>query len=155
TAAIERTAAADATGFSLNRYDSWNEHKWSGPKTARKRNWRKLHAVVGCRTNIFVSAAVTEKNVADITMLPSIVSDHPRFFDFQDFVADKAYSSREVLKFLGSLGLDPYIPFQRRVTGNAKGSLMWKYMYEFFHDNQQAYLEHYHQRSNVETCFHM
>jgi transposase len=151
---IERTAAMDSTGFSVSKYDSWQEHKWGTP-SERTRCWRKLHAVVGCTTNIFVSVSVTEKNVADITMLPSVVSDHPHHFAFQDFVADKAYSSRDVFKFLDKLGLEAYIPFKRGSSSDPKGSKLWKQMYQFFRKMPEEYNLHYHQRSNIETTFHM
>src|SRR5436190_14026523 len=153
-AEVERTAAIDSTGFSLSRYESWQEHKWGTP-TKRTRCFRKLHAVIGCKTNIFVSASVTEKNVADVRMLPSVVSDHPKYFDFRDFVADKAYSSREVFKFLDALGLDAFIPFKRGSSSNAKGAPLWKAMYTFFRTNPDAFQLRYHLRSNVETSFHM
>src|SRR5579872_4188955 len=152
---VERVAAMDSTGFGMRKYDSWQATKWGTVQTGRQRSFRKLHAVVGCKTNIFVSVEVTEKNVADVTMLPSVVGNRPKYFDFQDFVADKAYSSRAVYKFLDKLGLDTYIPFKRGSSSRAGGARHWKVMFEFFKKNPDSYMLHYHQRSNVETCFHM
>ena len=119
---VERVAAMDSTGFGMRKYDSWQATKWGTVQTGRQRSFRKLHAVVGCKTNIFVSVEVTEKNVADVTMLPSVVGNRPKYFDFQDFVADKAYSSRAVYKFLDKLGLDTYIPFKRGSSSRAGGA---------------------------------
>lgn len=153
-APIERTAAIDGTGFSVSKYESWFDHKW-GTHTERTRCWRKLHAVIGCTTNIFLSAEVTEKNVADITMLPTAVGDKPRYFQFQDLVADKAYSSRDVFNFLDKLGLDAYIPFKRGSSSEPKGSRLWHDMFVFMQRCPDEYDLHYHQRSNVESCFHM
>lgn len=151
---VERTAAMDSTGMSVRKYDSWQQAKW-GTQTERTRCFRKLHAVVGCKTNIFVSVEVTGKNVGDITMLPTVLADRPHYFDFDDFVADKAYSGRDVYNFLHNLGLDPFIPFKKGSSSSAKGSILWKQMYQFWRDCPTEYLERYHQRSNVETCFHM
>ena len=154
-ALVEKTAAMDSTGMSVRKYESWQQYKW-GTKTDRSRCFRKLHAVVGTTTNIFISADVTLKTVADVTMLPSVVADHPRhFIELRDFVADKAYSSRAVLKFIYELGLNPFIPFKRGSSSTPKGSLIWKEMFEFFRTDQEEFLERYHRRSNVETTFHM
>lgn len=153
-APVERTGAIDSTGFSVSKYESWQEHKWGTPGQ-RTRRWVKLHAHVGCTTNVIVSAEVTEKNVADITMLPTVVGDRPRHFQFQDFVGDRAYGSREVYNFLDKAGLDVYIPFKRTSSSAAKGSRLWKEMYEFFKRCPEEYNMHYHQRSNVESTFHM
>lgn len=153
-ATMEVTGAIDSTGFSVSKYESWCTHKWGVP-SEKTRCWRKLHAVVGCKTNIFVSAEVTEKNVADVRMLPTVVSDKPKFFQMQDFVADKAYSSRDVFKFLDRLGLNPFIPFKKRSKIESRGAPAWRQMYELFLHSNDEFMNHYHQRSNVETCFHM
>lgn len=150
---IEETAAIDATGFGVSKYDSWNAYKWGNVE--RKRTWRKLHAVVGCTTNIFVSAEVTEKEVADITMLQTVIGDKPRFFNFFNLVGDKAYNSRDTHNFLNSVGMVGFIAFKKNATGHAKGSLMWSTMYDYFLNYPEDFKRRYHQRSNVETCFHM
>jgi len=151
---VEKTGAMDSTGMSVHKYDSWQQAKW-GTQTERSRCFRKLHAVVGTTTNIFISADVTLKTVADVTMLPGVVADHPRLFAMEDFVADKAYSSRAAMKFLHDLGLNPFIPFKRTSSSTPKGSLIWQEMFHFARDFPEEFDAHYHQRSNVETTFHM
>lgn len=153
-ALVEKTGAMDSTGMSVHKYESWQQHKW-GTKTERTKCFRKLHAVVGTTTNIFISADVTLKTVSDVTMLPSVVADHPRYFAMEDFVADKAYSSRTAMKFLHDLGLNPFIPVRRGSSSAPKGSLIWQEMFHFARDYPEEFNAHYHQRSNVETTFHM
>jgi transposase len=154
-ALVEKTGAMDSTGMSVHKYDSWQQHKW-GTQTARTKCFRKLHAVVGTTTNVFISVDVTLKSVADVTMLRAVVSDRPRYFEhMHDFVADKAYSSRDALDFLHELGLTPLIPFKRTSSSTPKGSRIWREMFGFFHTEPEEFLERYHQRSNVETTFHM
>jgi len=153
-ALVEKTGAMDSTGMSVHKYDSWQQAKW-GTKTERTRCFRKLHAVVGTTTNIFLSADVTLKTVADVTMLPSVVADHPRHFAMEDFVADKAYSSRAALDFLHELGLNPFIPFKRGSSSTPKGSRIWQEMFHFARESPEEFERRYHQRSNVETTFHM
>lgn len=153
-ASVEDTAAMDSTGFSISKYESWNEHKW-GTKTEKKRCWRKLHAVTGTKTNIFITVEVTEKNIADITMLPTLVPNAPKYFPMREFVADKAYNSRAVFNFLEQIGLTPFIPYKSNTVVRSKGSRIWKEMYEFFLKHTDDYLDVYHRRSNIETNFHM
>jgi len=50
----------------------------------------------------------------------------------------------------------PYIPFKANSTGNArKQSKLWKTMFHFYSYNQEAFMQNYHKRSNVESTFHM
>ena len=47
----------DATGFSTCRFERWYDHKWG--KVKSKREWMKLHAMTGVRTNIVTAVEVT------------------------------------------------------------------------------------------------
>ncbi|MFH1590904.1 MAG: transposase [archaeon] len=154
-ASMERTGAIDATGFSTSRIENWNAHKWSPRKGQRHRTWRKAHAVVGTKTNVVLAVDVTEKNVSDISMVKTVVGDKTKYFDMENFVADKAYLSREVLGFLHRLGLNPYIPFKVNSRSHSHGEPMWNRLYRFFTDHQEEFMRKYHKRSNVETTFHM
>lgn len=69
--------------------------------------------------------------------------------------ADKAYLSRANLQKIASLGCVPYIPFKSNSKPNPQGVMIWKAMFEFFHNNQEEFLRRYHLRSNVETSFSM
>jgi len=153
-ASIETTGAIDATGFSTSKFESWNHYKW-GKHEGKERIWRKLHAMTGCKTNIFLSAKVTEKNVADIKMVEDVVGVKPKYFQMNEFVGDKAYNSRKVFEFLDKLGLEPYIPFKKNIRGRSKGSRIWREFYLHFTHNREIFDSIYHQRSNIETSFHM
>ncbi len=157
TASLETTGAIDATGFAVSGFESWNCNKW-GNKSYKKdqiRIWRKLHAVTGCKTNIFISVEVTDKNVHDHKAFENTVKDKVKYFDLDDFVADKAYNSRQVFEYLRKLDLNPIIPFKKNATAKSRGSLIWRRMFRYFKDNQEEFMKRYHKRSNVETCFHM
>jgi len=52
-----------------------------------------------------------------------------------------------------SVGAVPYIPFKENTTG--QGPELWRKMYFYYQYNRQAFLAHYHKRSNVETTFSM
>ena len=151
---IEVTGATDSTGFSIRKYKCWNEYKW-GKASGKERIWVKLHAWGGTTTNIFVGAKVTPGNVGDAPMFTQVVGNAPLYFDMKKFVADKAYSSKEILTFLHDLGITPYIPFKKNTVHRAGGSMVWRKMFEYFCRHQEEFMESYHSRSNIETCFHM
>lgn len=88
-------------------------------------------------------------------MFETVVGCKPKYFDMKEFVADKAYLSREILSFLQKMNLVPYIPFKKNSIGSPKGCAIWREMFDYFKNKNKDYLKHYHQRSNIETCFHM
>lgn len=162
-ASMEKTGAIDATGFSTSNFHKWNDYKWGvGRKTGlqkegKERVWRKLHAVVGCKSNVFISAKVTEKNVADVSAFEEVLGDKTKYFELEDFVADKAYSSRKVLNFLNDIGLSPIIPFRKNAVPRTRGddTFIWRRMLYYFREHEEEFNQRYHKRSNVETSFHM
>lgn len=152
---VEITGAVDSTGFSVRKYKSWNEAKWHVKNGTKERVWVKLHAWCGTKTNIFVSAKITPSDVGDAPMLKEVIGNNTLYFQMKQFVADKAYSSREILSFIEDMNMNPYIPFKKNANGKAKGFFIWKKMYNLFKTKNDEYMTIYHQRSNVETCFHM
>ena len=153
-ASLEENLAIDSSGFAKNMYSQWSEYKW-GKFEGKEREWLKLHACIGTKTNIFVKVSITKKNVADPTEFPSLLKNSKKYIDAKTVVADLAYSSRKNLDVAFALGLIPYIPFKKNATGKAKGSETWHKMFRAFQINQEEYLQKYHCRSNVETNFHM
>ena len=74
--------------------------------------------------------------------------------------ADKAYASKANLRAIESVGATPYVPFQDRYTGSIQPNKtrfdnVWYHAWHFYHYNREAFLEHYHKRSNVETTMSM
>ena len=88
-------------------------------------------------------------------MFEEVVGKRLNLFKIEDIVADKAYSSRKVIGFIDSLGLNPYIPFKSNARGTAKGYRSWRTIFEKFTNKREEFMKIYHQRSNVETSFHM
>lgn len=151
---LEETGAIDSTGFSISRFERWFDYKW-GKMEGKSRIWRKAHASIGCKTNICLSVKVTEKNVNDGSMVEHVVSPKFRLFDMKTFVADMAYSSKNILRYLYDLGMMPYIPFKQNVTGRSRGSYLWMRMFNEFKKHNEEFMKKYHVRSNIETTFHM
>lgn len=47
------------------------------------------------------------------------------------------------------------MPFRANSIERVIGSPIWRKMYNYFAPNQEVFLEHYHQRSNIESAFFM
>ncbi|MGC2361744.1 MAG: transposase [Candidatus Cybelea sp.] len=114
------------------------------------------------------SVEVTNRRSADSPHLPALLKATTKRFKVKTVAADKGYISHSNLDAIASVGAFPLIPFKthhnpgggywsktgnRRVTQGSRE--LWRRMYEFFTYNREEFLAHYHQRSNVETTFHM
>ncbi len=165
--AVETDFAVDATGFTTCNYVRWYDHKWG--KEQVRRDWMKLHAMTGVRTNVVTSVEVTPhvgKGTGDVSNFIPLVQDTARNFELRDVSADKAYSSRSNLQAVADLGATPFIPFKNyRSDTSAIAELpehqplpwapAWTRMYHMFAYQRDTFLARYHQRSNVETTFSM
>ena len=61
--------------------------------------------------------------------------------------ADKAYSSRTSLSTIRYHGAEPFIPFKK--NARTFGLDVWGRAHQFFLENREQFLLHYHQRSNA------
>jgi transposase len=69
-----------------------------------------------------------------------------------EITADKGYLSRNNVATAEFVGATPYIPFMKSNRPQT-GFNAWGRMYHRFAYEREAFLEHYHQRSNVESAF--
>ena len=150
---VEKDFAVDSSGFGTSRFARYFDYRWG--KDTKHRVWLKAHLVSGVKSNIVVSAEITEGNSHDSPQLAPLLKGVSKEFNLQEVSCDRAYSSRENLKLIQDVGAVPYIPFKSNTSGKADGSLLWKKMYHYFLYKHEEFLEHYHKRSNSETVFHM
>jgi len=143
--------AVDSSGFSTSQFGRWFDFKYDIDKTIR--TWVKAHVVCDTKTNIITSITVTPANFADSPQLRPLLEKNTH--KLKEVSADRAYSSRENLQIVVNLGAVPYIPFKCNVTGERSKVHIWKKSFRYFKEHPQDFFEHYHKRSNVETCFHM
>ena len=143
----------DSSGFSPHKFSRWYDYKWG--KERNKKLFYKAHLLIGNNTHIVCGAEITTQFVADPVMLPQLVQEVSRNLDMKELDGDKAYSSRNNLSLLDKLGIVPMIPFRDNSQRKPKGSRIWRDMYNYFTYNREAFLERYHQRSNIETAFFM
>ena len=152
--AVETDFAVDSTGFSTSRFIRWFNKKY-GQETDN-REWIKLHAMTGVRTNVVTSAEVTGWTAADTNYFRPLVAETAEHFTIEQVSADKAYLSRANVNAVEKFGGTPFIPFKSntRVPSPDRDGA-WERMYHLFADEREAFLANYHKRSNVETTFSM
>lgn len=148
-AAVERNFAVDGTGFASPSYVRWFDHKHGEDRRVQK--WVKLHAMVGTLTNVVTAAAVTEGTENDSPQFAALVERTAQSFDVHEVSADKAYLSHANLATVEKVGGVPFVPFKS--NSGSQGSDAWERMFHYFSLNREAFLRHYHRRSNVESTF--
>ena len=149
--AVETSFAADSSGFSTSRFERWYDAKYG--KERSERQWIKVHLMTGVTTNIVTSVEMTDSAANDSPYLPRLAQTTAKRFDMDEVSADKGYISVKNLKAIVGLGATPYIPFKVNTTG--EGPELWRRLYHYYMFNREAFLQHYHKRSNVETTFSM
>ncbi len=152
-ASVETDFAVDSSGFSTSRFARYFSFKHG--RDMKYRTWIKAHIGIGVKTNIVTGVEITEESENDSPQFKPLVEKTAENFTINEVSADKAYSSRDNLEVVESLGGTAFIPFKSNTPGKQRGSSVWTKMYHYFLYNKDDFLAHYHKRSNVETTFHM
>jgi len=147
--ALETQFAVDSTGFGTQQFYRHFSAKYG--REAYSHDWVKLHAMVGTKTNVVTAAQVTDRSANDCPMLQGLVAETAQRFNVEQVSADKAYSSRENLATIASVGAAPYVAFKVNTCPN--NSPIWNKVFHFFQMNRDEFLTQYHRRSNVESTF--
>jgi transposase len=153
---IETDFAVDSSGFSTKTYNRWFDHKYGRMKSEVK--WIKTHMMCGVKTHIVTSVEATPTETADAPQLPELVKTTAKTFTISEVSADKAYSSRRNLHAINAVNATPFIPFKsysKGSQGHKPFDGLWHTMWHYYNFNRDAFLEHYHKRSNAETVFSM
>jgi transposase len=162
---VEWDFAVDASGFSTGVYQKWDEAKWGSARTlygekvpneVNRKDWMKAHIMCGVKTNIVTSVEITDAHGGDSPRFRPLVETTAKGFPIQSVAADKAYSAEKNLKLVLLNGGQPYIAFRSNATDkNRRSGQVWKKLFLQYQYNQEAFMNHYHRRSNVETTFSM
>ncbi|GAC1473855.1 MAG: hypothetical protein NVSMB9_23200 [Isosphaeraceae bacterium] len=148
---IEEDFAVDSSGFSTSRFVKWFDHKYGKPR--QEYDWVKCHLMCGVKTNIVTSVEIGERYAADCPQFVPLLNATARNFKIREVSADTAYSSYENAEAVAVRGGTPYIAYKTNTTA-AKGGI-FATMFHLYNLNRDAFLAHYHKRSNVETTFSM
>jgi len=153
--ALESNFAVDSTGFGTQQFYRHFSAKYG--KDIDKRDFVKVHAMIGCTTNVVTACEATERYTGDAVYLPDLTRTTMEHFDVQQVAADKAYSSRKNLEMLDAEGIKAMIPFRANAVavsqGHIKPSQAWEKLFHFFQLHREEFLAAYHTRSNVESTF--
>lgn len=152
-AQLEDKFSVDASGIAERKYLP----RWSYVRQEyrRHREYKKIHCIVGCYSNIVANVIVTDGKKADSPYFKKLLQEVSKNFDISEILADKGYLSRENLKCANDLGISPYIPFKINSNGKSRGAMIWSKMYKYFKENPLEFAKHYHMRNNAESAFFM
>ena len=146
---VERVFAIDGTGWNTRWYDRWQDGKEASE--SERQQWVKMHLVVGVKTNIIARAAISPGNHHDSPYFKGLITETFKHFDVRQVLGDLGYSSRGNNGLGGELGFDVRIPFKSNTLPPADDGSDWsKNLWLFLNDNEK-FMEEYHQRSNVES----
>ena len=154
--ALEDVFALDSSGFASSTLGQWRNAKWGTP--FREQQWTKCHVMSGVLTNIVTAVDVTANASNDSPFLPQFVETTARCFVVREVLADKGYLSKKNIRAIDEVGAQPFIPFKKNsvpFTKNHGRDRLWEQALRYYNLNRAEFLEHYHQRSNVETVFSM
>ena len=156
-AGMDNMTLPDSSGFSTDNWVRWYAKKHEGARDTKE--WVKVHLTCGNITKIVTAVVVTGwegAGTGDSGHFVSLIDRTLQYFDVEAVAADKAYSSAPNLHYAMLAGLETYIPFKTNTRiPTDKDESAWAMMYHYFRFNQAEFLEHYHQRSAVETAFDM
>lgn len=155
---IESSFAVDSSGFSTCRFVQWVQAKHHDPKLLEAREWVKIHLMCGVKTNVVTAVEITDRFAGDSPQFKGLVETTGRSFAMAEVSADKAYLSSNNLQTVVDHNAMPYIQFKSNSVAASKtnpNNALWKRMFHFYSYNQTRFMQRYHQRSNVETTFHM
>jgi transposase len=151
---VETTFSVDSSGFSTCRFIRWFNKKYG--REIDNREWVKVHLMCGVDTHIVTSVEISGWEAHDCPFFKPLVEATAAHFQIGEVSGDKAYLSRDNLKLVGDKGGTPYIPFKENTPlPSPDEDSMWSRAYHVFALNRDAFLERYHQRSNVESVFSM
>jgi transposase len=161
---IERNFCVDSSGFSTGVHQRWANAKWGNvrikygqkkPNAIRQKDWVKAHVMCGTKTNIITAIEVTSGFAADTKSFEPLVEATAQNFVIDKVMADKAYSSYRNVQFVYSKAATPYIDFKNNTKIRPTSPASWRRLFHLYSYNQEEFMRHYHQRSNVETTFAM
>ena len=149
---VEQDIAVDSSGFATSQFVRWyaKQHE----RVLDNHRWVKAHIAVGVVTGVVTAVEITDWTANDNPYLAPLVEDTARHFAIRDVTADKQYIGRKNAAAVEQVGATPYIPFKVNSVVHAKDAgTAWERMYHRFALERKSFLEHYHQRSNVESTF--
>jgi transposase len=149
-ASVESAFAVDSTGFGTLRFYRHYSAKYGHDQYSR--DYRKLHALIGTKTNVIAAASVTGRDDHDSPQFIPLLEAGAQTFTMKEISADKAYSGRPNIDAVVALGAAPFIPFRSNARDDPK-SPAWSKLFHLYSYRVDEFLPFYHKRSNAESTF--
>jgi hypothetical protein len=148
-AQLEQEFAVDSTG--LGTYGKrWVKLKLD--EEAHRRDFRKLHLMIGARTGIITAAIVTPGYTADGPQFTKLLEKTKKYFTITEISGDGSYTSHQNAQAVADAGGTPYFRIGVKIKHETpRGYWAWKDMLRRQRRNPLLYDHHYHKRSNVES----
>ncbi|HVE70828.1 MAG TPA: transposase [Thermoanaerobaculia bacterium] len=149
---VESQFAVDSTGFGTQNFYRHYTAKYGRDHSFR--NYVKLHALVGTKTNVIAGATITDRDAHDYPQFIPLIEDGAKNFDMAEISADKGYIGAKNMEAVARIGSEAYIPFRVDMKDNPS-SPVWTKLYHLYNYRQDEFAAHYHRRSNAESTFSM
>jgi len=147
---VETQFAIDSTGFGTGSFYRHYSNKYGEDRS--RRDFIKLHALVGTKTNVISAAVVTDHHGHDSPQFIPLLEAAARRFTITEVSADKAYLGKANLAAAAAMETTPYIPLKDNVRDDPK-SPAWSKLFHLYSYRIDEFMPHYHRRSNVESTF--
>jgi hypothetical protein len=143
------TIAVDSTGIKVSNRGEWIRQQWGV-----KRGFIKVHLAVDVKTGKILSMEVTKDDVHDRRMLVPLVEEASSRANVTRAIADGAYDSREIFRYLDSNGIEPVVKVRKDASVHAYGCMPRKLVaMEQLRDRERWKRRHgYGQRARVESA---
>ena len=151
---VETDFAVDSTGFGTQCFYRHFTAKYGHDQLSR--DYIKLHAVVGVKTNVVAAAVVTDRDSHDHPQFRPLVEKASQDFTMKALSADKAYNSHDSVNLVASIGAEAFIPFRHNAKESSRdvpNSPVWRKLFHLYNYQRDEFLARYHMRSNAESTF--
>ncbi len=148
---VDTKFAADSSGFSTSRFVKWFDEKYGKERSGH--DWVKVHLMVGVKTHIITAIRIEGRHAADSPQFKPLLETTSEHFTVKEACADSAYLSTENVDAVAACGGEAFIAPKVNTTGGVGG--LFEKMFHYYQFRRDEFLQHYHQRSNVESAFSM
>ncbi len=140
--------AVDSTGFSTSNSSKWFDIRIKSKSS--KKEYLKLHVAIDVQTGIIHQFSITDGKAHDSPVFKRLLKYLPQV---EKVMGDAAYSSRKNCQLVHDKNGKPFLSFNDNATGRAKGFPAWKASFSSYSENEEEWLDEYHDRELVEAVF--
>ena len=114
---VESTFAVDSTGFGVQQYYRPFTAKYGGQEL-ESRDWLKLDAIVGTKTNVIAAASVTDRNANDSPQFAPLMQVASQNFDIQPWRRIELMARASTWRWPRTLARAPTSPCAPTLAGS-------------------------------------